>query len=252
MNRCEFCGIEHDGNYGSGRFCSSTCARKFSNTFVSEAGRENQIKALTNKENKEKSIATNRSLGFPNLINIKNTKKQYRDDLRPKFNHTLTLGKIGELEVSKKFLEHGYNVYLPLVDSGDGIDMVISKDGNKFKKVQVKSSTASNINDDKSCETTTFKICKNVRHIHEGTYTQKASKYSPEQIDYIALYSAYDDEVYLLENTNDLPMGITIRNNKTNICNKDKVVRYAEDLQIDRVLDNSDLIRGVYYNEEIS
>ena len=27
---CENCGKEHDGSYGSGRFCSSTCARKFS------------------------------------------------------------------------------------------------------------------------------------------------------------------------------------------------------------------------------
>jgi hypothetical protein len=27
---CENCGIEHEGNYGSGRFCSSKCARGFS------------------------------------------------------------------------------------------------------------------------------------------------------------------------------------------------------------------------------
>lgn len=29
---CEFCGVEHDGNYGSGRFCSSSCARKYAST----------------------------------------------------------------------------------------------------------------------------------------------------------------------------------------------------------------------------
>lgn len=28
--KCENCGIEHDGEYGSGRFCSSKCARSFS------------------------------------------------------------------------------------------------------------------------------------------------------------------------------------------------------------------------------
>lgn len=28
--KCEYCGKEHDGSYGSGRFCSSSCARKFS------------------------------------------------------------------------------------------------------------------------------------------------------------------------------------------------------------------------------
>lgn len=27
---CEKCGIEHDGSYGSGRFCSQKCARSFS------------------------------------------------------------------------------------------------------------------------------------------------------------------------------------------------------------------------------
>lgn len=30
MNTCENCGIEHNGTYGSGRFCSSKCARGFS------------------------------------------------------------------------------------------------------------------------------------------------------------------------------------------------------------------------------
>ena len=32
MNKkiCENCGKEHDGFYGSGRFCSSFCARSFS------------------------------------------------------------------------------------------------------------------------------------------------------------------------------------------------------------------------------
>lgn len=28
--KCELCGKEHNGSYGSGRFCSSTCARRFS------------------------------------------------------------------------------------------------------------------------------------------------------------------------------------------------------------------------------
>jgi hypothetical protein len=30
MKTCENCGIEHDGSYGSGRFCSTKCARGFS------------------------------------------------------------------------------------------------------------------------------------------------------------------------------------------------------------------------------
>ncbi len=30
MKNCENCGVGHDGDYGSGRFCSNTCARSFS------------------------------------------------------------------------------------------------------------------------------------------------------------------------------------------------------------------------------
>jgi len=30
MKKCENCEKEHDGTYGSGRFCSSICARSFS------------------------------------------------------------------------------------------------------------------------------------------------------------------------------------------------------------------------------
>ena len=39
---CENCGKEHDGSYGSGRFCSKECARSYSskqlkNTVLKEA-----------------------------------------------------------------------------------------------------------------------------------------------------------------------------------------------------------------------
>ena len=30
MKVCENCGKEHDGSYGSGRFCSKECARSYS------------------------------------------------------------------------------------------------------------------------------------------------------------------------------------------------------------------------------
>ena len=80
MSKCEFCGNEHDGNYGTGRFCSPTCARKFSNTFVSESGRENQIKALSGKE-KIRSFYITMSLGENAFVEIsvitdENTQKE--------------------------------------------------------------------------------------------------------------------------------------------------------------------------------
>jgi len=29
---CEFCGKEHDGSFGKGRFCSSSCSSKFASS----------------------------------------------------------------------------------------------------------------------------------------------------------------------------------------------------------------------------
>lgn len=40
---CEFCGKEHDGSYGSGRFCCKSCSRRYS--------------SLVNKEKKNKNIS---------------------------------------------------------------------------------------------------------------------------------------------------------------------------------------------------
>ena len=36
--KCENCGIEHDGKYGSGRFCSVKCARGFSSKYAAKGG----------------------------------------------------------------------------------------------------------------------------------------------------------------------------------------------------------------------
>ena len=49
--KCEFCLIEHDGSYGSGRFCSKTCSRKFS-TFAKRA----EINLKVSETNKRKGI----------------------------------------------------------------------------------------------------------------------------------------------------------------------------------------------------
>ena len=160
MTKCEFCGKEHDETYGSGRFCCATCARKFSNKFVTEEGRKNQIKALNNEENRKKAMEVSKS----NNQKTKIIKKQYKNSLRPKFNHPMDLGKIGELHVAKKFAEHGYAVFTPLIDR-NGIDLVVLNESG-FKTVQVKSSTESKIRKDGICETTIFKVCKNDRHIN--------------------------------------------------------------------------------------
>jgi hypothetical protein len=37
---CENCNRNHDGSYGSGRFCSSSCARSFSSKSISDESRK--------------------------------------------------------------------------------------------------------------------------------------------------------------------------------------------------------------------
>lgn len=48
-------------------------------------------------------------------------------------------GLIGELKVETMLLERGFNVYSNVCDD-DGVDFIIEKN-NKFKKIQVKTST---------------------------------------------------------------------------------------------------------------
>lgn len=210
---------------------------------MSETGRENQIKALNNEENRKKAIEIAKQ-----NAKIK-SKKKYRNDLNKKFKHPLMLGKVGELEVAKKFIQHGYNVYAPLTDAGDGIDLLVNG-GTGFKTIQVKSTSSSNINENMECESSSFSLYSSKRNIHNGTYTQIINKYPKEEVNYFALYSAYDDETYLLENNDNIGFCFTIRNQppKNNQTNK---IHYAPDYQIDKVLDELNLIKGVYYEDNI-
>ena len=52
---CENCKEEHDGNYGSGRFCSSKCARGFATKAKRKEINEKVSKALF-KRNKNEYI----------------------------------------------------------------------------------------------------------------------------------------------------------------------------------------------------
>ena len=44
---CERCGKEHDGSYGSGRFCSKSCATRNSNTFYERQKQEAKVRQET-------------------------------------------------------------------------------------------------------------------------------------------------------------------------------------------------------------
>lgn len=227
MKKCEYCGKEHNGSYGSGRFCSSKCARRYSNSKMTDESRKRRnaglrkgtiISAEKRKENKKKKRKnTIKSIDNKNL-------------------HSLSKGKIGELLVAAKFLDHGYDVFVPLVDKS-GIDLIVKKDDD-MKKIQVK--TSSTI--DETHNTTIFKLTKNERHIKSGRYYQKTKKYSKDDIDMFALYSTAFDDVYLIENNSDIPMNFTIRDKYSSPKGtQPSVIHLASNYQIDKVLNELDM-----------
>lgn len=49
---CENCGIEHDGSYGSGRFCCTKCSRGFSTKAKRKEINEKVAKTFAEKDKK--------------------------------------------------------------------------------------------------------------------------------------------------------------------------------------------------------
>jgi len=60
MKLCENCGNPHDGQYGSGRFCSSKCSRGFSTKEKRKEINEKVSKSLLGKPSFLKGTSTNR------------------------------------------------------------------------------------------------------------------------------------------------------------------------------------------------
>ena len=114
------------------------CSRRFSNTFISEEGRKNQIASLKDPENRQKGIER------ATKSNHERKLSRLQTELPELFNErvgkgTLAQGKIGELETTKRFLERDIMVYLSVVDN-HGVDM-IADFGGKMQKIQVKTSS---------------------------------------------------------------------------------------------------------------
>lgn len=240
---CEKCGKEHDGEYGSGRFCSAKCARGFSSKHVTEAGREKQKQVLRKQDTKDKSYearmekSENYEKDSEGRWNKISKNKQIKSN-KQKNRHSVTLGRIGELTTAKKFLNHGYEVFVPLVDVS-GTDMMVAKNNGTPKRVQVKSSTRTI---DDNC--TLFSLRSSEFSMKDGAVTSYNKTYSKDNVDYFALYSEKDDDVYLIEN-DESRKSIVIRNklDPDNLTTKGKnleKLHMAEDYQIDKVLDDID------------
>lgn len=241
---CENCGKEHAGKYGSGRFCSAKCARGFSSKYVTDEGRKKQKEVLNDKNNRIKSYNTRRSNSQNYELDsdgswrkLSKPKKRNFKDTQEMHNKSIALGKVGELATAKKFIDHGYNVYVPLIDNGT--DLIVEKD-DKLNKIQVKSASPR----DETGNSTMFNLRSSELCVSNGNIKTHSKKYKKKNVDYFALYSNKDDEVYLIKNDENRST-FTIRTSleEDNLTTKGKnleKLHMAEDYQIDRVLDDID------------
>ena len=240
MKKCEFCGSEHDGSYGSGRFCCAVCARKYSNTYVTKEGRKNQIKALNDKAMREMQAEMRRlkSKNFKKdehgnwVYKRPKTYKNLEDYINTKlgFMHPVHLGNIGEVAAIKLFLQYDIPVYKPITDFG--IDLVVYIN-NEFKKIQIKSSTRHS-NDESAVM---FNLASQTYKIKNGKVISKAKTYSADMIDYFILYDAIYDELFIFPNItgNDKKSSVILRYNPTK-NGQTEGIKYAKDYLLEKYL----------------
>lgn len=139
LRKCEYCGKEHDGSFGSGRFCCSDCAKKYSLSF-------SKGKKPEDKSTKEEKVEESVKIAPP---------KECTTELS-RFDGKLTsdlLGYVGECATMFQLARVGIMSSKPCgVDRYD----VIADIGGILYKIQVKS-TAGYIDKDEHYRTI-FKI----------------------------------------------------------------------------------------------
>ena len=139
MKICENCGCEHDGTYGSGRFCSRKCARCFStkgkrseiNDKISKTlknklsvykskSKTKSTKVISNKKliskpkNKKKTIVVNKKIIKCKYCNSEIETKHICEDCKPYIQNIILFKKLGvysegiKLSICNKFVEKCY------------------------------------------------------------------------------------------------------------------------------------------------
>ena len=243
---CEYCGKEHDGSYGSGRFCSSKCARSFSTKNISNESRQKQIAALKNEDNRKLAIEKYREYAMIHRKRNGRVKLKTAIESGP-LSDTKRKGIYGELFTASKFAEYDVPVYIPYGNS-ETTDLVVEING-ELKKVQVK--TSSVIDETNSC--IHFGIANQKQRIHHKKVSYEVDTYDG-QVDYLALCDIIDKRVYLLDGISLSKKGICIRKEES-LSNQKKGINFADDYDIDNVLpkilelENGDDFIDVEYKE---
>lgn len=230
MYVCEYCGKEHDGTYGSGRFCSPSCSRKYSNTFVDDDARKRQIKALNDPENRRKNVEA-RNKKKKKKKTYKNKKKKSSKIRSVYYGKKLPcsrmmIGEIGEYRTAEEFAKRGFFTYMPAFHDSP-VDMIVDLDGN-LKKIQVKSTTRSD------GSASMFQVVSTNERYTGGIRKNYVKRYDENEIDYFALYDFINDDVFLMKNRDITTRDVTIRDTKPK--NNIKKVKYKKDYQFDKIL----------------
>ena len=131
---CEACKGDHDGLYGSGRFCSPQCAR-----FYSTKDKRADINQRVSATLKAKGITVVRPFRWPKgkprgSIYPAETGTPHRDAYR--HLNTFQRGRLAEIYFEAECLKRGIDVYRPTIDGGR-FDFLIAIDGS-YRRAQIK------------------------------------------------------------------------------------------------------------------
>jgi len=171
--------------------------------------------------------------------------KKYKKKLKDAY-HPVQIGSIGEYVTILKFAKRDISVAKMKVDIYD-IDL-LAYFGRRWNTIQVKTSTNGTDN------TIVFPLTKNGWNLNNHTISSIKKEYSTNTVDYFVLYDALHDELFMVKN-DGTHKSITIRYNRQIHGNKYNA-KYAEDYQIDNVLDNIEygydsdqivMIKGIDY-----
>jgi len=248
MYICEKCGKKHNGYYGSGRFCSATCARTYSNTFVSEEGRQRQIDVLKDPETKIKSKEKLKQI---REYRKENDETYYKNKKRAKStfnfeegkdkysrNNKKKLGNIGEAAVITEFTRHDIDVY-PSFGDNSSADM-IADFGGKLQKIQVKSSSVCN-KDYISFSPTRMKKDNNGKY-KNITYTQN-------EVDFFCFYDYNKNDIYIYPNNGNMPKALIVRYTEA-LTNNGTHHNYAENMRLDNLLNTIENYPMFFYDND--
>lgn len=127
--------------------------------------------------------------------------------------HTKTKGTIAELKIASRLLEDGWKVLFPLGEN-NRYDLVVEK-GGKFVRIQVKYVTQKKGSLDVNCS---------------SSNNWSVLPYNSNEIDYIAVFNASNEEMYFLPISLMTKYKFKLRIDKTK-NNQNKGIHYATDFK---------------------